>query len=186
MKKIFVIGSLLGALVIAFGAVGLVYAQTQTPNTPGTPNGGVGPGFQGGGRGMMGGRFGGFNAPAADGTYGPLHEYMINALSKAFDLTPQELEDLHSQGTTLYQYAVDNDISAEQFREKMIAARSDALQQAAEDGAISQDQADWMLSRTNGMWANGYGPGSGACDGTGPHGGGMRRGGFHWNAQPSQ
>jgi hypothetical protein len=178
MKKIFVIGSLLGALVIAFGAVGLVYAQTQTPTNPGTPNGG--------GRGMMGGRFGGFNASAADGTYGPLHEYMVNALSKAFDLTPQELEDLHSQGTTLYQYAVNNGTSAEQFREKLLAARSEAFQQAAADGVISQDQADWMLSRTNGMWANGYGPGSGACDGTGPQGGGMRGGGFRWNAQPGQ
>lgn len=170
MKKILIIGSILAAAVIALGATGLVYAQTQTPPNPGAPYGGYG--FRGGGHGpgMMGGRFGGFQGQTSDGVYGPLHEYMINALAEAFDLTPAEIEAAHEEGKTLFELAQENGFNVETFRELMIEARTDALNQAAADGVISQEQAEWMQSRMNQMWANGYGPGSGHCDGSGPRG----------------
>ena len=49
MKKIWIIAGLLGFTVLALGAAGIVYAQSETPQ-PATP-----PGF---GNGMMGGRGG--------------------------------------------------------------------------------------------------------------------------------
>lgn len=179
MKKIFMIGAVVAAAVIALGATGLVYAQTQTPPNPEAPYGGYG--FRAGGRGpgMMGGGFGGFQGRTSDGTYGPMHEYMIDALAEAFDLTPAEIEAAHQDGKTLFDLAAENGFSVESFRDLMIEARSNALNQAATDGVISQEQAEWMQSRANRMWAGGYGPGSGTCNGQGPHGG-MRGG---WNNQ---
>ncbi|HEX6304820.1 MAG TPA: hypothetical protein VFZ76_11560, partial [Anaerolineales bacterium] len=64
----------------------------------------------------------------------------------------------------------ENGFNVETFRELMIEARTEALNQAAADGVISQEQAEWMQSRMNQMWSNGYGPGSGHCDGSGPRG----------------
>lgn len=178
MKKILIVGAVIAAAVIALGATGLVYAQTQTPPNPEPPYGGYG--FRGGGHGpgMMGGRLGGFQGQTSDGTYGPLHNYMSNALAEAFDLTPAEMEAAHQDGKTLFDLAVEKGFSVENFREVMIEARSDAFNQAAADGVISEEQAEWMQSRMNQMWANGYGPGSGNCDGSGPRGAGMRG---RWN-----
>src|SRR3990172_3716598 len=160
MKKIFVIGAAIGAVVIALGAAGLVYAQTQTPPSPNSPYGGFGPGFGGGmhGPGMMGG---GFRCQAAAGGYGPLHEYMINALAEALGLDAGDLEERLATGETLFEVAEAEGYTAEQFRELMIEARATALSQAVADGVVTQEQADWMQSRMNQMWANSYGPGSG-------------------------
>ena len=182
MKKIFVIGAAIGAVVIALGAAGLVYAQTQTPPSPNSPYGGFGPGFGGGmhGPGMMGG---GFRGQAAADSYGPLHEYMINAFAEALGLDAGDLEERLAAGETLFEVAEAEGYTAEQFRELMIEARATALSQAVADGVVTQEQADWMQSRMNQMWANSYGPGSGHCDGTGPGGFGMRGGGFRWNGQ---
>jgi len=104
MKKIFVIGAAIGAVVIALGAAGLVYAQTQTPPSPNSPYGGFGPGFGGGmhGPGMMGG---GFRGQAAAGSYGPLHEYMINAFAEALGLDAGDLEERLAAGETLFEVA---------------------------------------------------------------------------------
>jgi hypothetical protein len=70
----------------------------------------------------------------------------------------------------------------------MLTAREQAIQQAVADGLLTAEQADWMLSRMQGMRAGGYGFASGNCDTTGQpfeqrgmgsqrgHGAGMRGG----------
>jgi hypothetical protein len=172
MKILLIVGAVIGVLVVALGATGAVFAQTQTPASP---YGGFGPG----GRGMGGG---GFRAGQLAGdAEGPLHDYMVGALAEAFGLEPEDIEAGHAAGQTLWQIAQEKGISAEDFRTLMIDARTKALNQAVADNVITQEQADWMLGRMNRGLANGLGPGSGICDGTGPHGAGMRAGGFRWS-----
>ncbi len=65
MKKILIIGTLAIAAVLVFGAVGVAYAQTATPNQTGT-------GMMAGGRGGMSGQSGS----------GLLHDYMLAGLCR--------------------------------------------------------------------------------------------------------
>lgn len=185
MKKFLIVGAILLAVVVTLGAAGLAYAQSQTPGD--TPTAPVGPGMMGRG-GMMGhGGMMGRGAGATEGAYGPLHTYMQAAFAEALGLTPEELQERHDAGETMWDIALaqNPDLTQEAFAEMMTAARTEALNAAVADGAITQEQADWMIERMNSMHANGFGPGSGQCQGgagmRGPHGGGM--GGGRWNRQ---
>jgi hypothetical protein len=115
---------------------------------------------------------GGFRGQATDGEYGPLHDAMIAAMAEAFGMTPEEIQAAHDAGKTMWDIAEEQGLSADEFQALMIEARTKALEQAVAGGLITQEQADWMLSRMNQQFAAGYGPGSGACDGTGRRGGG--------------
>jgi hypothetical protein len=196
MKKLFVIGILAAVVLIAFGVVGFAYAQSQDNGTPAhgtdTPAGGTfygcggyGAGSQQGNggrmeRGMMGNRGannqGTGTCPFADGDevgYGPLHETMLNAFAQAFGLTRAELDTRLQAGDTMWTIAQEQGMTAEQFQQTMTTARTAALNQAVADGVITQEQADFMLSRMNGMMGQGFGsgqgfgPGSGRGNGTG-------------------
>ena len=168
MKKLVVIGILIGVLVLALGLTGLAFAQSPTPQPPQNP--GYGPG-------MMGGRgFGGMLGGRADGEYGPMHEYMEQAFAKAFGLSEDELEQRLEAGETMWQIAEDLGYSQEEFGQLMVEARTEALNQAVEDGLLTREQAEWMIARMAQRQAAGFGPGSGTCMGGG-------RGGFggRWN-----
>ena len=196
MKKLWIIGILSAVLLITFGVVGYAYAQSQDTGTPAqgtdTPAGGTfygcggyGTGSQqanGGrmGRGMMGnrgtGNQGTGTCPFADGDedgYGPLHETMLNAFAQAFGLTRTELDTRLQAGDTMWTIAQEQGMTTEQFQETMTTARTTALNQAVADGVITQEQADFMLSRMNNMMGQrfgsgqGFGPGSGRGNGAG-------------------
>lgn len=182
MKKLLFAGMLIVLLAVA--VVGYAFAQAPEPVTPNTP--------YGGGYGRMGGGMMGWRGQVQDGEYGPLHTYMFDAMAQAFGLTAEELQARHDAGETMWDIAQAQGLTEEQFAEAMLQARTAALEQAVADGAITQEQADWMLSRMNQMHANGFGPGSNGCTGAGPAarggmmGGGFGRGGgMRWNTQPS-
>jgi hypothetical protein len=164
MKKIFVLGLVLIAAIAL--TTGIAFAQTPTQQ-----------GYGGYGSGMMGGRGAhgmmGFGGPV-DGSYGPMHEFILTTFAEAFGLTPEALQIRLDAGETMWQVAESQGYDLEAFRSLMLEARADALQQAVEDGTITQEQADWMSQR---MGSRGYG--NGACDGTGPKGAGVRGGGMH-------
>jgi len=107
---------------------------------------------------MMGGRFGGgmMAGYGRQGSEGPLHEYMVAAFAPAFNLTAETLEARLDAGET--------------------------LSAAVAAGVITQEQAEFMLSHWEQMWASDYGPGSGNCGGMGRGG---RGGGMRWNTQPA-
>jgi hypothetical protein len=88
-----------------------------------------------------------------------LHEYVQPAIAEAFDLTVEELEALHEQGETLWQYAEGQGMTLEQFRSKHIEAYTNAVNAALEDGAITQEQADWMLENQGAFNRGGFKPG---------------------------
>ncbi len=191
MKKILIVSAVVIALVAALGVAGYAYAKTQLPFLSGNIPYGTGmmgqysgPGGGMGGWRANGGRGGGMGGWYAEGEYGPLHEYMQAAIAEEFDLSVEELQALHDDGKTLWAYAQEQGMTQEEFAEKMLAARTQALQAAVADGVITQEQADWMLERMNQMWQNGGG--FGPCGGGGHFGGpGRGRGGGRWNTSPS-
>jgi hypothetical protein len=143
--------------VLALGAfgVGAVLAQGQQPPQWG---------------GMMGGRGGGW-----------MHDYVEKALADKLGITEQQVEDALASGKSMYQVALDNGTAEADVPALMTEVHKAAFDAAISDGVVSKDQADWMLQRMQGMWANG-GPGAnGTCPmhngNYGPQGGQGFRGG---------
>lgn len=174
MKKVLVFGAIAGVLLLALGAAGLVYAQSQTalPPVPGFGSGMMG-GQQGFGRGMMG------------GDQGVLHDYMVASFAEALGLAPEELQARLEGGETMYQLAEAQGLSLEDFQELMTEARTAAFDQAVADGVLSQDQADWMSQHMAQKQAAGFGPGF--CHGSGTGVGasrGQRGASWRWSQQP--
>ncbi len=162
MKKTLIILAVLGVVTATLGVAGYVYAQSQTPPPPipGGPFPGEGRPIRGAFPGKMPRPDGAF--PGMDIEGSPLYEYMTSALAEAFGLSPEELQALHDEGTTLMEYATEQGMSEAEFQAAMEDARSTALQQAVADGVITQEQADWMNSqapRTMGRVPGGAFPG---------------------------
>jgi Spy/CpxP family protein refolding chaperone len=177
MKKLIVIGILVGVLVLVLGLTSLAFAQSPTPEPGQYP--GFGSGMMDGyGGGMMGGRGSGWREGSG---YGPMHEYMEQAFAGALGLTEEEIEQRLEAGETMWQIAEDLGYSQEEFGELMVTARTKALNQAVETGVLTREQAEWMIARMAQRQVAGYGPGSGGCMGGGHMGG--ARGGFggRWN-----
>jgi hypothetical protein len=171
IKKILLVLTGFVLAVAVFGVAGFAYAQTQNPPDLDDicPFCGTGDGYSGrgqGGSGMM--------AFSTDGEYGLMHETMIAVFAEALGLTPAELESRLDAGETMWQIATDQGLSSEEFTALMLDVRTNALDQAVADSLITQEQADWMLSR----WNNMHSGSSGVGVGTGPCQGGTARGGM--------
>jgi predicted DNA-binding protein (UPF0251 family) len=89
--------------------------------------------------------------------HGPLHEYMTESLAGSLEISASELEERHEAGETIWDIANDLGISQEDFRDLMLEARNDAINQAVVDGILSQEQGEWMLDHMGGVM--GFGPG---------------------------
>lgn len=75
---------------------------------------------------------------------------LFDAAAEAFGLTPNKLfVELHDEGKTLSEVAEEQGVDPETLQDAMNANRTEAMreriQQAVEDGNLSQDQADWLL-----------------------------------------
>ncbi len=172
MKKLIVLASLVGIVVLALGAVDLTFAQSETP--PPFPNSGYGYGRMGGRGGYVGMRSG-----LSDGEAGPYHETMLETFAEELGLTVAQIQTRLEAGETMWQIAVSEGISGEEFAKIMQQARTRMLEQAVEDGSLTQEQADAMATR---MQGRGFGLGYGDC-----HGYGFQDGFHHgphgwWNA----
>ena len=117
---------------------------------------------------------------------GLLHDYMEKALAEKLNIPLATVETQFDAGKTLYQIALDNGITQADIPAFMLDVRATAIKAAVADGAITQAQADRMLSAGgNGMGRGGQGMmrsfrSDGTCNGTGiPAGSGMQRG-WHW------
>lgn len=148
MNKFVLTMVLVAVIAVALGTVSVSYAQTptQTPNqTPGTGTGGMG------GRGFRGGMAGG-NMVAGEGI---LHDYLIAAYAQKLNIPATDLETRLNNGETMAQIAVSQGLTLEQFRTLMVEARTQAIDQALQDGKLTQDQSDWMKQRGAGQMAGG-------------------------------
>jgi hypothetical protein len=141
MKKILVVVSVLAVALVIFGA-GFVFSQYQSVSAAGLPQG-YGPG------GMMGGR----------GGYGPMHDYVEQALAAKLGLTEAQVEEQLAAGKSMYQIALDKGI---------VEADVPALLTEV------HKTADAMLQR---MSANGFNPANCPMGGARPQDGSGYRGG---------
>ncbi len=165
MKKTIVVTLLVVAALAVLGT-GIAMAQAPQPPTPGTGAG------NGRGAGPMG-------FQAANGTQGPLHDYIVNATAKALGISADEFESRRAAGETAFQIAVDQGISADKIPTLLNDARTSALDAAVAANVITQEQADWMKTR-------GAGLGAGNCLGAGQQQGmGMGRGPRFQKATPT-
>jgi len=148
------IAFLIAAALLAVGLFGATqaYAQGPPPDMSLAPE-------------MGSGRFGP-DHPGPGG--GLLHDYMTEAMSDVFGISAEELDQIHESDSTLFEAL---DLTVEDFFAKMAEVRQTAVEQAAEDGVISQDQADWMAERGSGAGQRLNGPRDGSClDGDGTPG----------------
>ncbi len=165
MKKIWIVAVLGVLALLVVGGVGVAFAQSVAPLAPFNQWGASMMGANGFARGGM---MRGWAASSWDRGDAPLHEYMVQAVAEVFGLSVEEVEALHDEGITLWEWAQEQGMSLEEFQSKMLEAKQIALDAAVADGVITQEQADWMLSHMFGMWgAGGFGP----CHGYGNFGG---------------
>jgi anti-sigma28 factor (negative regulator of flagellin synthesis) len=131
MSKMFKVG-LVGLLVV--GALTVVMAGSalaQEPDPLDKPFGGFGRG--------------GF------GHFGGDHWAMFDAMAEALGLTPEEFFAELRAGKTPADVAEEQGVDLEALAESLQAARVEAIQQAVEDGTLTQEQADRMLNRLENM-----------------------------------
>jgi len=140
MKKKLLIGAGVALIVLLLAGLAgatFVFAQEPTPPIPF--------GWHGGGRGMGGFGRGGF------GWAGGGQWTMFDTAAEALGLTPEELfAELHA-GKSLDDIAEAKGVDVQTVYDAMSAARGEAmqqaLQQAVEDGRLTQEQADQMIGR---------------------------------------
>jgi hypothetical protein len=163
MKKILVIASLVGVAVSALGIGGLAFAQSETP--PPFTNPGYGHGMMGG----WGGN-GGMRGSWSSEEHGPYHAFMLETFADGLGLSVDQIEARLESGESMWQIAESEGVSGEEFADLMQQARAAMLEQAVEDGTLTQEQVDTM----GGRWQmGGFGPGYGGCSGY------SAQGGFH-------
>lgn len=159
-RKLYAVLGAVGALALLLGGLGglsSVSAQEVAPQTEDSPPGAVlgqGPGLFGFGRG-------------GEWT-------MFDEAADVLGLTPEELfTELHA-GKTMPEVAEAQGVEMEDLQEALSAVREEAMRdqivQAVEEGAMSQEQADWLLEGLE----QGFVPGRGFGRG---FGGGRMRGG---------
>ncbi len=160
MNKTFLSVVLVAVVAIVFGTVGLVSAQTPTPQTP-VPGSGYGQGMMNGqGRGNMAngqGNRGGMMNQAVGNQDGVLHDAMTAVYAEKLGISVDDLNARLAKGETMAQIASSKGLTAAQFTALMADARSQAIDQAVKDGTLTQAQADWMNQRGAGMAAGGRG-----------------------------
>lgn len=157
-KRIIVLtGVALVVLLLAgLGGATLVFAQKPTSPIPF--------GWQGGGRGMGG--FGGRGMMGGFGGAGGGQWTMFDMAAETLGLTPEELFAELREGKSLAEIAEEQDLEVEDVYDAVNEARAEAIpefiEQAVEDGSLTQEQADWMLEGLEqGFFPGGQGFGRG-------------------------
>ena len=163
MKKIIILAVILIAVAVTFGAFSYASAQKDSPPDPEAPFGPENMGWRHGvwphAHGMMGG-YSGFGG-------GLMHDSVTAALAEALGISEEKIETRFNAGESHWEIAASGGLNEEDIIELMSVAQKNALQDAVEQGLLTQDQADWMQTRMKTMWSRGYGGYGGHCGGRG-------------------
>ena len=146
MKKLVIgVGVIaIAAIVVVGGALSVVgaSAQAEAQGPIGTP--------------QPGNPLGGMRMWAYDGqSYGPMHEYMVEAFADALGISTTELSERLASGESLSAIAEDLGLSVDEFQELFSQARQTAIESAQAAGVLSQEQAEWMLQVMGGAGPHG-------------------------------
>jgi hypothetical protein len=142
MNKIILSIAVVAIVAIALGTTGAVYAQSGTPQAPVSD---TGYGYGMGGRGARGGLMSGSVAGTQDGL---LHDEMIAAYSEKLGISVDVLNSRLADGETLSAIALSTGLTFEQFTAIRLEVRTLVIDQAVKDGTLTQEQADWMKTRS--------------------------------------
>ncbi len=170
MKKVLLVFAVLALALVIFGA-GFAFAQFQLVSAQALPSYMLG---RGGGGGMHG--YGG---------YGPMRDYVEQALAEKLGLTEAQIEEQRAAGKSMVQIALDAGTAEADIPALMESVHKSAFDKAVAAGVLTQEQAEAMLAR---MQARGWGAGC-PNDGVRPlDGSGFQRwhgmkGGGRWNNQ---
>ena len=139
-KRLLILAGVALIVLLLAGLAGATFVFAQEP-TPPAPFG-----WRGGGRGMGG--FGGRGMGNFGRTSGSPWT-MFDTAAEALGLTPEELFAELREGKSLTEIAEEQGIEVEEVYNAVNAARAEAIpeaiEQAVEDGSLTQEQADWML-----------------------------------------
>jgi hypothetical protein len=151
MNKFWKIAGVVAVLVAVVGFVGVPATFAQGPNQPDdfTPRG----------RTQIQD-----NANSGMGLLAVDEATMHAAIAKALDMSIEEFEEALAEGKTPLILAQERGIDFSTVQAAMDAVHSDALQQAANEGLITQEQANWMLSHRGGQSGQVNGLNSGLSD----------------------
>lgn len=133
----------LALVVIALGSATAVFAQGNAPEGSGLPYGR-------GGREDRGNRGAMLDQNRLQLEDELLHDEFVAAFAVALDLTEDEINASLENDETLMQIVLSTGLDFEAARELIKEVRTQVIEQAAVDGIITQEQADWMLSRIAG------------------------------------
>lgn len=78
-------------------------------------------------------------------TVGPYYEYRLQIYAKALGMSVEEIQIRLESGDTIAQVAQSQGLSLEEFRGKIVQSAKDVLDQAVQDGKLTQEQADRLL-----------------------------------------
>ncbi len=151
MKKIILVIGLVSVLSLA--AFGVVSAQDTTPRNPAAPGCPNCPfeGARGNGSQIM-------------------HEYMVAELAEVLGISPEEFETYREQGLTFYEIASQLNLDLEDLSDEISQVRKEAIEAAFADGALTQEQYEFMLQHAEA--GQGFGGGMRATGGPGRQSGG--------------
>ena len=82
-------------------------------------------------------------------------EIMHEAIAEALGIGEEELEAAFADGKTPFILAEELGVNFEEVQAAMQAARAEAVQKAIDDGTITEEQAEWMLSHQGGQSSQG-------------------------------
>ncbi len=154
MKKytLGIVGILVLALVL--GSASQVFAQTETPQA--SAGAGYANGYGMGRGGARGGAAMG-QTTMAHSQDGILHDAMIEVYADKLGLSVDDLNAKLASGETLADIAFAAGLTADEFTALKAEARTAAIDQAVVDGTLTQEQADWMKTRSGGSMRGGFG-----------------------------
>lgn len=144
--------------IVAFGFAGDVQAEELTPVYPG--NGGGNGGNGGNGRGGSNGT--GVPLEMNINLDGAIDDIMAQQIADALGISAEDLKAREAGGETLVEIGLSLGFDADEVIAIHDQARTDALAEAVATGLLTQEEADWLLSR---MAFGQYGVSLGLCDG---------------------
>lgn len=162
--KLYILGAVTLVLALVVGGVSYASAASPTNDSVGFGEGiinGIGQMIHRGGpgRGDVGGQ-----RPEGDSE---LHPYIEAAIADILGITTDELAESKDAGVRLEDLVEAQGLTMEEFDAAMDAAKADIIAQALTDGAITQEQADWMLANDLGGPAGGPRGGNRGLNGAG-------------------
>ena len=131
---------ILAVLVVAFGSAGAVFAQS--PEAVSVPSE-----YARGGRGGSGGGTGWMGQEMNLELEGILHDALVAAFADALDLPVEEINARLEDEETMAEIAISTGMTLDEFQTLMDEVLQQAVDQAVEDGLLTEAQAEWFLAR---------------------------------------